>query len=151
MQHKIAQSVIAGVAATLVMTLFMIAGAAMGMPEINPPAMLAGMMNVSLAAGWIFHFMIGVVFAAGYVFLFKRLLRKISNRLLRGAVFGVIAFVIAQVALPIMEALFGPAAAPTVETSMPLLIIGSIMGHIVFGIVVSLFVKEEKLFARQIF
>lgn len=142
MQNKLVQTVSSGVAATLVMTLLMIVGAAMGMPEMSPPAMLAGMLRVPLAAGWFMHFMIGIMFAAGYVFFFQHILRKINNRLVRGSVFGVIAFAVAQLSFPIMELVFGPAATAATNDSMLLLLIGSIMGHVIFGIVVSLFIKE---------
>ena len=35
----------------------------MGMPAMNPAAMLAGAMGGSMASGWIAHFMIGTVLA----------------------------------------------------------------------------------------
>lgn len=141
MQSKIQQSVIIGITATIVMTLLMILGGIMGMPEMSPPEMLSSMIGISILGGWVIHFLIGITFAAGYVFVFNSLLIKISNKVLKGAVYGVIAFIIAQIGFPLMGVIFGEANMPESEGPMALLMIGSIVGHIVFGIVVSLMSK----------
>lgn len=138
---KIKQSVISGIVATLVMSLLMMVGAAMGMPKMSPPDMLAGMMKLPVAAGWLMHFMIGIIFAAGYVFLLNNWLKKISGKIVRGAVYGIIAFIVAQISFPILGAIFGGASMPQPEGSMVLMMIGSIMGHVIFGIVIALLVK----------
>ena len=91
MQIKIQQSVISGIIATIVMTLLMLLGVALGMPKMSPPDMLAGMMGVPVALGWVIHFMIGIVFAAGYVFFFNSWLKKIVNKMARGAIYGLLA------------------------------------------------------------
>lgn len=151
MQTKIQQSVISGIVATIAMTLLIVIGGAMGMPKMSPPLMLAGMMHLPVAMGWVMHFMIGIIFAAGYVFFFNKWLRKISSKIVKGAVFGVIAFIIAQIGFAIMGAVFGDGGMSQPEGSPVLLMIGSIMGHIVFGIVVALFVKPIKPFTKQLF
>jgi len=150
MQTKIQQSVISGVVATIVMTLLMVIGGAIGMPKMSPPDMLAGMMGVPVAVGWILHFLIGVIFAAGYVFFFNKWLQKISSRVARGAVYGVIAFIISQIGIPVMEAVFGRGNMPAPEDSMALMMIGSVMGHVVFGITIALLVKPAASFAKQV-
>lgn len=139
MQTKIQQSVISGIVATIVMTLLMVAGGAMGMPKMSPPDMLAGMMGLPAAGGWIIHFLIGVIFAAGYVFFFNKWLKKIANKIVKGAVYGIVVFIIAQIGFPVLSAIFGEMPQP--EGSMALLMIGSVMGHVVFGIVIALLVK----------
>jgi len=150
MQNKIQQSVISGIVATIAMTLLMVLGGVMGMPKMSPPAMLAAMMRMPVAIGWVMHFLIGVIFAAGYVFLFNNWLKKISNQYLRGAVYGIVAFVLAQIGIPVMESIFGSGNMPAPEGSLPLLMIGSIMGHVVFGIVIALLVKPKVPFTKQI-
>ncbi len=141
MQSKIQQSIIIGITATVLMTLLMVLGAMLGMPEMSPPEMLSAIMGISILGGWVIHFLIGITFAAGYVFIFSRLLKKINNKVLKGAVYGIIAFIIAQIGFPVMGAIFGEANIPEPGGSMALLMIGSIVGHIVFGIVVSLMAK----------
>jgi uncharacterized membrane protein YagU involved in acid resistance len=150
MQTKIQQSVISGIVATIVMTLLMVLGGAMGMPKMSPPAMLAGTMGVPVAIGWVIHFMIGIVFAAGYVFLFNNWLKKIASKITRGAVYGIVAFIVAQIGFPVMGAIFGDAAMPQPEGSMVLMMIGSVMGHVVFGIVIAMLVKPVTPFTKQI-
>ncbi len=150
MQNKIQQSVISGIVATIAMTVLMVVGAAMGMPKMSPPEMLSGMMKVPAFAGWIMHFLIGIIFAAGYVFFFNNWLSKISGKVIRGAVYGIVAFILAQISFPIMGAIFGDAGMPEPEGSMVLLMIGSIMGHVVFGMVISLLVSPIQPIRKQI-
>lgn len=112
--------------------------------------MLAAMMGIPVAMGWVMHFLIGIIFAAGYVFLFNNWLKKISNKHLRGAIYGIVAFVVAQIGLPVMEGIFGNGNLPAPEGSMVLMMIGSVMGHVVFGIVIALLVKPVIPFTKQI-
>ena len=139
MNNKIQQSVFAGIAGTAVMTMVMFIAPFMGMPKMSPPDMLAGMMGLPLVVGWIMHFMIGVIFAAAYVYIFKKLLQKFQNKFLKGAIFGFAVFVFAQIMMAIMSAVM---PAPSPEGNMIMLLMGSIIGHIVYGIVVALMVKD---------
>lgn len=140
MSNKITQSLIGGIVATAVMTVVMMIAPMMGMPKMSPPAMLSMMMGFPIAIGWIMHFMIGIIFALTYAFVFINVLKRVSNNLLKGAIFGFAAFIFAQVAMAIMGAMFG--GMPPMEGSMALIMVGGIMGHIIFGITVALFVKE---------
>lgn len=95
--------------------------------------MLAGMMNVSILVGWIMHFMIGIIFALAYTYLFAPKV-NINNNIVKGAVFGFSVFIFAQITMAIMGAIF---PMPAMEGSMILTMIGSIIGHVIFGIGVS--------------
>lgn len=133
MNTKIQKSILAGIIGTAVMTAVMMVAPMMGMPKMSPPEMLAGMLGLPVFAGWLMHFMIGILFAFAYTYLciFKW---KISNVWLKGAVFGIIAFVFAQIMMAIMGAIM---PMPKMEGSMMLTMIGSLMGHILFGMAVS--------------
>ncbi len=139
MNTKIRKSLVTGVIATIVMTLVMITAPLMGMPKMNPAVMLSSMMGVSVTVGWIMHFMIGIAFAVAYVFAFYPLV-KISNKILKGVLFGIVVFIFAQIAMFMMSLVFGEMPEP--EGSMVLMMVGSILGHVVYGIVVSLMIKE---------
>ena len=141
MNTKLKQSMISGIAGTSVMTAIMFVAPMMGIPKMNSAAMLAGMMGVPVIVGWMMHFMIGVVFAASYVYIFHPKV-NIGSKALKGAIFGFAVFVFAQITMAVMGAMMG--GMPKPEGSMILMMIGSIMGHVVFGIVVSLLVKESK-------
>lgn len=147
METKIKQSVIGGIAGTAVMTMVMFVAPMMGMPKMNPAAMLSVMMGLPLSIGWIMHFMIGIIFALTYAFLFIPLVKKVNNNMLKGAIFGLAAFVFAQIAIAIMGAMLG--GMPPMEDSMMLMMIGSIAGHVIFGIAVALFVKGEVVVATR--
>ena len=141
MNTKQIQSLIAGILATAVMTFIMFVAPLMGMPEMNPAAMLSGMMGMPILVGWLAHFMIGVIFAAAYVYFLNSKI-PIANKIVTGMIFGFIVFIFAQIAMAVIGALVGEAPEP--EGSMILMMIGSIMGHLVFGIFVALAVKTTK-------
>ena len=133
MNTKISKSILGGIVGTMIMTIVMMIAPMMGMPKMSPPAMLAGMMNMPLGMGWIIHFIIGVMFAFAYTYLFAPKV-KIGNIFLKGAVFGFVVFVFAQIMMAIMGAML---PMPKMEGSMMLMMIGSIMGHVIYGMSVS--------------
>lgn len=139
MKTRIKQSLISGIVATFVMTVIMLIAPMMGMPKMNPAVMLSEIMGVPLIVGWILHFMVGVIFAAGYVYLFHPKV-NIQHSVGKGALYGFIIFIFAQVMMAAMGALVG--GMPQPQGPMVLVIMGSLLGHIVFGIVVALLVKK---------
>lgn len=141
MKTKISQAVIGGLVGTAAMTMVMFIAPMMGLPKMSPPAMLSMMMGVPLFAGWIGHFMIGIIFTIMYAFLLYPLLKKVSGRVLKGIVFGLAAFIFAQIAMAVMGAMLGGMPAP--EGSMVLVLMGSVIGHLVFGVVAAQFVVEK--------
>ncbi len=92
MKSKIAQFLIAGMVATAVMTGFTFLAPTMGLPKMNPAEMLSGMMGVSVMVGYLMHFMIGVIFAAAYVYLFNPKVH-INSKFLKGSLFGFAVFI----------------------------------------------------------
>ena len=141
MKTKISQAVIGGIVATLVMTMVMFVAPYMGLPKMNAAAMLSMMMGVPVLIGWGLHFMIGIVFALAYVFLFVPVLKKVNNRIVKGTIFGLAVFVFAQIMMAVMGAIFGGMSSP--EGNMLLVLLGGIIGHIIYGIIVSLIVKVK--------
>lgn len=140
MTTKIKQALIGGIIGTAVMTIVMMIAPMLGMPKMNPPQMLSMMMGFPITVGWLMHFMIGIIFAMAYAFFFINLIKKVSSNILKGAIFGFTAFIFAQIMMAIMGMMF---PMPPMEGSMMLMMIGSIMGHVIFGITVALFVKSE--------
>ena len=109
-------------------TLVMMIAPMMGMPKMSPPAMLSMMMGFPLVVGWVMHFMIGVIFAMAYAFFFIKLVKKVNNNILKGAIFGMAVFIFAQIMMAIMEMMF---PMPPMEGSMMLMMVGSITGHVI--------------------
>lgn len=140
MNTKIKQGLLGGIAATVVMTAFMMIAAVMGMPKMSPPEMLATMMALPIFVGWIMHFMIGVIFALAYAFFFMNWVKSVHSNVLKGVIFGVAAFIFAQIAMAILGAVIG--GVPATNDNAMLIMIGGIVGHVVFGIVVAIIVKD---------
>jgi len=134
MNNKLTKAVLGGVVGTIVMTVIILIGPMMGMPKMSPPAMLAGMMGMPIFVGWMMHFIIGIVFALAYTFLLAPKV-KIANLFIKGGVFGIIVFVFAQIVMAIM-------GGPKPEGSMMMLMMGSVIGHIIYGIGVAKMVGE---------
>jgi hypothetical protein len=141
MNTKIKQGLLGGIAATAVMTAFMMIAAVMGMPKMSPPEMLATMMGLPIFVGWIMHFMIGVIFALTYAFFFMNWVKSVNSNVLKGVIFGVAAFIFAQIAIGILVDVVG--GMPVTDDNTMLIMIGSIVGHVVFGIVVAFIVKDN--------
>ena len=137
MNTKISKSLLSGIIGTAIMSLVMFITPMMGMPKMSPPDMLAGMMGVPLMVGWVIHFMIGIVFSFAYTYLFAPKI-KIGNLFLKGAIFGFVVFIFAQIMLAIMGAML---PMPEMEGSMIMIMISSIMGHLIYGMAVSKTVK----------
>lgn len=129
---KFMKTVIAGVVATAIMTVVGVMAPYMGLPKMNPAEMLSGMLGLSLAIGWIMHFMVGTIFASAYVYWFDPTI-KINNAFWRGLVFGLAVFVFAQVMMFLMGMFI---TMPTPENPM-LMIVGSLIGHLVYGVFVA--------------
>ncbi len=136
--NNISKSILGGIIGTALMTMVMFIAPMMGMPKMSPPDMLAGMMGMPIIVGWLMHFMIGVIFALAYTNIFASSV-KIENIYLKGAVFGLAVFIFAQIAMVVMGAVM---PMPKPEGSMMMLLIGSLMGHIVFGMGVSKTVNQ---------
>ncbi|GMR17450.1 MAG: hypothetical protein BMS9Abin32_557 [Gammaproteobacteria bacterium] len=130
------KGIIAGLVATLVLSLIMVAKGMMGlMPGLNVIAMLSTMMHAGPAVGWIAHFMIGaLVWGLGFVALSKFL--PGSSSLVQGISFGIAAWLMMMLlVMPMAGAgLFGlkmGAMAP-ILTLMLHVIYGAVLGG-VFG------------------
>ncbi len=141
MKTKIQKSVIGGLLGTAVMTLIMFIGPMMGMPKMNPAEMLSGMLGLPILIGWIMHFMIGILFAFSYVFVLSKILKSINNQIINGVLFGLIVFLFAQIMMFLMKSMMGGMSTP--EGSMVLMMIGSVMGHLVYGLVTVFFIKGK--------
>ena len=147
MTSKIQKAIIGGIAGTVAMTMVTLIAPMLGIPKMSPPAMLSMMMGFPIAIGWLMHFMIGIIFAIMYAFILINVLKKVSNNILKGAIFGMFAFVFGQIMIAVMGMMF---PMPPMEGSMMLMTVGSIIGHLVFGIVSVQFIKEpveQKSFA----
>lgn len=120
------RAIVAGLAATAVMTVLMLMAPAMGLPPMNIGAMLGSVMGGSLFLGWMAHFVIGTVLAVIYAAVFAT--RLPGPGFVRGALYGLAPWIMAElVVMPMMGAgLFGGSFGAG---------FGSLMGHLVYGAV----------------
>ena len=125
----------AGVIGTAVITALWQVEPAIGLPRIAVGHILSTFMavsvahlNVGIAGGWVVHFIVGILLALLYAGLCAE--RLPGSPVWRGAMYGVLVFVLAQcVFMPLVGG--GFFSRGDVE-----LLIGSLLGHIAYGIVV---------------
>ncbi len=141
-QFSVSRAIIAGLAGTVIMTLFTYMGQIMNI-NMNIPAMLSTMFGGNLMIGWIMHFMIGIILAFNYGIIFYNR-TKINSVWLKGAIFGIIPWLMAQViVMPMMSIMNGmPYSAGFFSGSFKMAA-ASLMGHLIFGAVVGIIYKPD--------
>lgn len=122
---KLGPAILAGLAGTAAMTMLIFLAPMMGMPEMYIGEMLGSFLGIGSILGWIMHFVIGTSLAVGFALLFVGSLP--GGRVVKGAVFGFLVFLMAQiVVMPMMGAGFFSGG----NVGM---IMGSLLGHLVYG------------------
>ncbi len=116
---------LAGAVGTAAMTMLMLVAPLMGMPKMAIGEMLGSFLGIGTAAGWGLHLVIGLILATIYAAVFAS--RLPGSPVVRGAIYGVGVFLMAQVVVtPMMGGgLF--------SGGNVLMIAGSLMGHLVYG------------------
>ncbi len=127
MNVNFGRAALAGIIGAAMMTVVGLYDAPMmGIPEMNPAAMLADQMGGSAVMGWIAHFMIGMILAVVYAAVAGSLPGPL---VVRGALYALAPWLLAQVVvMPMMGMGFFSGA---VNLAM-----GSLIGHIIYGGVV---------------
>lgn len=143
-QFNLTRALIAGIAGTAVMTMMMAVAPMMGLPPMNVPAMLGSFMGMPVVLGWIMHFMVGIILA--FLYAAFAATRIPGPPWLRGLLFGLVPWIMAQVALnPMMGAGFF-----ATNNAAPFgMVVGSLLGHMVFGAVVGMVYTIAKASAAQ--
>ncbi|MCK0131714.1 hypothetical protein MWU59_09380 [Flavobacteriaceae bacterium F08102] len=143
MLNKIVSGIISGVIATAFMSLFMYVASSVGMPTSAPQELIEYVFGVTLISGWIFHFIIGIVLALLYIFIFRQMLTAVNSWFIKGIIFGFIAFLIAQIGFFGLEQAAYDMPNPSSDDTV-LVVTGGLIGHLVFGIMVVLLLKKTK-------
>ncbi len=136
-RKNVGKAMLAGFIATLVMTMIMYIAPMMGMPKMDVAAMLGGMLRQDMPEpmsslwlmGMVLHFVNGsVIFPLIFAFLLYHRLPGAPWR--KGIIWGLILWFVSQaMVMPMMGAGFFSSHAPE-----PLMtVIGSLMGHIIYG------------------
>lgn len=101
---------------------------AMGMPRMNPAALLATKMQDNLTLGWIAHIMIGIILGIIYALIQHYFPGPAA---MRGALFSVIPWLIAQVMLM-------PMMGKPLFMGSKVMAMQSLIGHLIYGVILGL-------------
>ena len=132
----ITNSIIAGISATIVLTVMMFLKGMMGlMPELDIIHMLAEMLGTALIVGWIMHFIIG----AGYGIAFHIIKNILPGEsfMIKGVVLGILGWL--GMMLMIMPMVGAGVFGVNLGLMAPIM---TLMMHIVFGAVLGLVYKK---------
>ena len=129
------RAIAAGAIGTAVMTALLLVEPSIGLPQIAVGELLSTAMSVGVAhlsigaaGGWLLHLVVGVALALVYASFFAA--RLPGSQVARGALFGAMVFVIAQL-------FFMPFVGAGIFSRGDLqLLTGSLIGHLVYGAVV---------------
>ncbi len=127
--YNISKAITAGLIATFAMTVVMLMGPMMGMPEMNIGKMLGGFMGVPTAIGWTAHFMIGSALAVGYAVVFAG--RLSISPWLRGMMYGLIPWLMSQI---LVNPMMGAGVFASNTPAPVLMAMGSLIGHLAYGL-----------------
>jgi hypothetical protein len=144
---NVLSAIVAGLAATLVMSMVMAIAPKMGFPKMDIVGMLSTMFSKKgiPILGWMMHLMMGVVFALAYAFLWS--LGIGAATWLYGLIFGAVHWLIVGVIMLMIPMLHigirsGAVKAPglymTGNGGGWKAFVGGLMGHMIFGLVVAL-------------
>ena len=142
---NVLSAVIAGIVGTIAISIVMGLAPMMGMPKMDIVDMLSTMFGKpNRILGWMMHLMMGVVFALIYAFLWS--IGFGSSNWLFGLIFGAVHWLVVGVIMamiPIMHVGIknGEVEAPGMWMTNQggiLAFVGGLMGHMVFGLVVTL-------------
>lgn|SRR5574341_102306 len=138
-------AIVAGLVGTVAISLAMAMAPIMGMPKMDIVDMLSTMLGKpNRLMGWMMHFMMGIIFALIYTFLWSRGIGSATwaNGLVFGAVHwlivGLVMGMVPMVHLGIKQ---GTAKAPGLwmtNNGGIMAFVGGLIGHLAFGLVVAL-------------
>lgn len=131
---------LAGLAATAVMTGFMLLAPFIGLPKMNLGEFMGALLGGSMAAGWMAHVIIGIFFAFIYVMFFNHTLPVIKD-VYRGMLFGIIVFVFSEMILTVVS--LTNVVSWYQKESMALLAFGNCIAHLIYGAVLGSFFKNK--------
>ena len=139
-------AVAAGIVGTIIMTMVMQMAPKMGMPKMDIVGMLGSMFSAdgNRMVGMVMHFMMGIVFAVVYAFLWSAGIGTVG--LLWGVLFGAVHWLISGVMMGGMSMMHAGVKAGTVDAPGVFMVnsggmmafMGGLMGHVIFGLVVAL-------------
>ncbi|MBL7691116.1 MAG: hypothetical protein JNM41_05960 [Flavipsychrobacter sp.] len=141
MKVGILRSIIGSIAATAAMSIVMYVAPFMGLPKMNAAGMLSEMLHTSPMVGWLMHFMIGAILGVAYGQFLIKLLGRIDNGFIRGSVWGIVVFVFAQIMMIIMRKLM---PMPNMTDNIVLMLMGSLIGHVIWGIVAAATIRPKR-------
>ena len=148
-QFSIKSALLAGLIATVAMTLFTFMAPLMGF-EMEIPKMLANTMGAPIIIGWLAHFMVGEILAINFAAIFLRKTHK-SSDFKSGALFALIPWIVAQImVMPMMSIIAGGSYAAGLFSGSVMIAMASLIGHLIYGAILGSIYKPETVTATVI-
>jgi uncharacterized membrane protein YagU involved in acid resistance len=148
-QFSIKSALVAGLIATVAMTLFTFMAPLMGF-EMDIPKMLATTMGAPIIVGWLAHFMVGEILAINFALIFLRKTNKAAD-FKSGALFGLLPWLVAQImVMPMMSLIAGGSYTSGLFSGSVMIAMASLVGHLIYGAILGSIYKPETVTANAI-
>ena len=131
---------IAALVATAVMSGFMLLAQFVVLPTIDPGTLLGTLFGGNRYAGWVVHFLIGILMALPYVFFFNKWIPA-ENKFLRGTLYGILVFVFSEIVFTAINLLgyFNTFD----QKNMALMVLGNAVIYMIYGTILGAFFERE--------
>jgi hypothetical protein len=131
---------LAGIAATLAMTLFMVFAPMAGLPDMNAGELLGAMFGGNKVIGWTEHFAAGIIFAFVYARFVNSLL-PVENNIARGAIYGIFLLILSEIVFTGIS--FLGYLSWHEKESMALMIFGEALACLLYGGMLGALIKKK--------
>ena len=131
-----------GIAATAVMTLFMLGAPYMMLPGNDIGTLLGSLFGQSSAAGWALHFAIGIFFAYLYALALNEWI-PVVNDYARGMLYGIIVFVFSEIVLTVVN--LSGVFSEDMKLLMAKTMFTNLFAHFIYGLVLGGYIGQLKL------
>ncbi|TDH27354.1 hypothetical protein EXU57_07140 [Segetibacter sp. 3557_3] len=138
MKYSVANTVLAGIAGTAVITSMMLLLSAVGMPDIEYGTMLATFTHTSPIVGWIMHFAMGILLAFLYVNYFRDEIN--GPYAMRGLIYSVLPW---GVTLIMLFPMLGMKAISANSQSPGIFILSTMIAYLAYGFVMGAIAKPH--------
>ncbi len=138
MKYNVANTVLAGIAGTAVITGMMLLLSALGMPDIEYGTMIAAFTHTSPVVGWIMHFIMGIVLAFLYVNFFRDEIN--GPYAIRGLIYSVLPW---GITLIMLFPMLGMTSISANSQSPGIFIVSTMVAYLAYGFVMGAIAKPH--------
>lgn len=137
MENRILRTILGGIVGSAFLTIINVFLAPIMGVKINLATMLVNQTDIAPTSGWFtctmigVLYLVGILFAFAYLFLFREMVTQIGNIYLKGFIYGIVVFLIAELGMILMG-----------DEMKMMTVIVLLLSHLVYAITVVKIINE---------